>query len=24
LGLDPMPHWRESIGDLVTELKTWI
>jgi dTDP-4-dehydrorhamnose reductase len=24
LGLDPMPHWRESIGDLVTELKTWV
>jgi dTDP-4-dehydrorhamnose reductase len=24
LGLDPLPHWRESIGDLVTELKTWI
>ena len=24
LALDPLPHWRESIGDLVTELKTWI
>jgi dTDP-4-dehydrorhamnose reductase len=24
LGLEPLPHWRESIGDLVTELKTWI
>ena len=24
VGLDPMPHWRESIGDLVSELKTWI
>jgi dTDP-4-dehydrorhamnose reductase len=24
LGFDPLPHWRESIGDLVTELKTWI
>jgi len=24
LGLDPLPHWRESIGDLVSELTTWI
>lgn len=24
LGLEPLPHWRESIGDLVVELKTWI
>ena len=24
LGLDPLPHWRESIGALVSELTTWI
>ena len=24
IGLEPLPHWRESIGELVTELKTWI
>jgi dTDP-4-dehydrorhamnose reductase len=24
LGLEPLPHWRESIGDLVTELRAWI
>ena len=24
IGLEPLPHWRESVGELVTELKTWI
>ncbi|MET0566985.1 MAG: dTDP-4-dehydrorhamnose reductase [Acidimicrobiia bacterium] len=24
IGLEPLPHWRESIGELVTELRTWI
>jgi dTDP-4-dehydrorhamnose reductase len=24
IGLDPLPHWRESIGELVVELKTWV
>ena len=24
LGLEPLPHWRESIGGVVDEIKTWI
>ena len=24
IGLDPLPQWRESIGKLVLELKTWV
>jgi len=24
IGLDPLPHWRESIGGVVDEIKTWI
>jgi dTDP-4-dehydrorhamnose reductase len=24
IGLEPLPHWRESIGGVVGEIKTWI